>query len=75
MSRSEATGGYYDESGKYIECEAVSPPSKHVKIPKCAPYGSMETNKLGYAIAWFSAASFGYLLWLTSRPGRGLKIS
>lgn len=75
MSRAEPIGGYTDESGRFIQCEAVSPPSKYVKTPSCAEHGSMETNRSGYLMAWGSLLLTASMLWVTSRPGRGLRIS
>jgi hypothetical protein len=75
MSVAEPIGGYLDKSGRYIECEAVSPPTKHVREPTCAPYGSKETNPKGYLIAWFGVVSIGSILYISSRPGRGMRIT
>lgn len=75
MSVAEPIGGYFDKSGKFIQCEAVSPPTKHVREPTCAQYGSKETNPKGYALAWLGVVLIGSVLYISSRPGRGMRIN
>lgn len=74
MSRAVLVKGYLSETGNYIECEAVSPATRRGKIG-CARFGSKETNPNGYVLAWIGVISFGALLWISSRSGRGLKVS
>lgn len=73
MTFAKPGGSYVDESKVLVRCEALAMPTKKWHAPRCASFGSMETNPGGYAAAWLGlAACFGFL-WLSSRPGRGLK--
>ena len=67
--------GYYDASGTYVTCEALAARGKPYTAPRCAAFGSMETNPVGYAGAIALVAALSSALWFTTRPGRGLRFS
>ena len=67
--------GYHDASGKYIACEALAARGKPYTAPRCATYGSMETNPIGYAGAFALLVALSSVLWVSTRPGRGLRFS
>lgn len=66
---------YVTPSGKYIACEALAPRGKATSQPRCAYFGSKETNPKGFALAIASFAILYGVMWIGSRPGRGLKFS
>lgn len=67
--------GYRSASGQYVACEALAARGKSSTQPRCATHGSMETNPTGYAAALAALASLSSVLWVTTRPGRGLRLS
>lgn len=75
MTFAEPGGSYRADAGELVQCEALAPRRKPHKSPRCASFGSMETNPGGYAVTVVSLLSLGTLLWWSSRPGRGLSWS
>lgn len=75
MTFAEPGRSYRADAGELVECEALAPRSKRYNRPRCASFGSMETNPGGYAVTVVSLVSLGALLWWTSRPRRGLSWS
>jgi hypothetical protein len=73
MSFAKPNGGFYNSSGEYIHCEAVSSASRYSAYPHCAWFGSKETNIRGYLLAWSSSAILGGLLWITCRRLKGME--
>ena len=54
-------------------CDAVFLPGKRGLSPRCATFGSVETNPAGFAALGFGLSATALLLSLTVRPGRGLR--
>lgn len=75
MTFAEAGKGYLSETGRQIQCEALAPRGKSYNKPRCASFGSKETNPFGYVTAIVALGGLGALLWWSSRPGRGLRSS
>lgn len=75
MTVAEPGKSYKSRSGQLIRCEALVRPIKRSSGPRCATFGSKETNKPGYLLAWTALAACSALLWWTSKPGRGVTIS
>jgi hypothetical protein len=75
MSFAEPHKSYLAASGKIIDCEALVRPGRHAKFPHCSQFGSVETNPGGYVLAWLAAGSISVFIWLSTRPGRGLRFS
>jgi hypothetical protein len=67
--------GYRSASGVEKSCEALAPRYKSYTAPRCATFGSMETNPLGFGIAVASLAALGAAVWLACRPGHGLRFA
>ncbi len=65
--------GYHDEAGKYVACEALASRRSPATPRRCALFGSMETNPSGYAGAIALLAGISGLLFMSTRPGRGLR--
>lgn len=75
MTFAEAGKGYLSETGRQVQCEALAPRGKSYNKPRCASFGSKETNPLGYVAAIAVLGGFGVFMWWSSRPGRGLRWS
>jgi hypothetical protein len=75
MVFAEPGKGYVAPSGQHVSCEALAPRGKSGSMPKCALFGSKETNPGGFALAVASFALLSGIMWISSRPGRGLKFS
>jgi len=75
MVFAEPGKGYVGPSGKYVACEALAPRSRASSPPRCASFGSMETNPAGFGWLVASFALLNGVMWISSRPGRGLKFS
>ncbi len=70
MASAEPITQYITQSGVVVHCEAVERTRGRDKLT-CAPYGSMQTNPRGFAMACvLFASAFGLLLY-ASQPGRG----
>ena len=67
--------GYRTESGNYVACEALAARGKPYTAPRCATYGSIKTNPTGYAGSVALLCVLSMVLWVTTRPGRGLRFS
>jgi hypothetical protein len=67
--------GYRTESGNYVVCEALAARGKPYTAPRCATYGSKETNPTGYTASVALLCALSAILWATTRPGRGLRFS
>jgi len=65
--------GYHDQSGKYVACEALASRRSAATPRRCALFGSIETNPLGYTGAIALLATISGVLFLSTRPGRGLR--
>jgi hypothetical protein len=65
--------GYHDQSGKYVACEALASRSKVSTPRRCSVFGSKETNPVGYAGALAILAATSAILFVSTRPGRGLR--
>lgn len=68
MTFAEPGGVYRVEPNKTVRCEALVAPIKSWHKPRCASFGSMETNPGGYALLVVSLLSLGGFGWATSRP-------
>ena len=73
MGFAEPGKGYMSASGTPVPCEALAPRVKSYSEPRCARLGSIATNPVGFGLALTSLAALGGILWMTSRPGRGLR--
>lgn len=56
-----------------LHCDAVFLPGKRGLSPRCATFGSIETNPAGFAALTFGFSATALLLALSVRPGRGLR--
>ena len=65
--------GYRDASGRYVACEALAARGRPHVAPRCAAYGSIETNPSGFATVVSTLAALSWVLWASTRPGRGLR--
>lgn len=54
-------------------CDAVYLPGKRGLSPRCAKFGSVETNPAGFAALGFGLSATVFLLALSTRPRRGLR--
>lgn len=75
MVFAEPGKGYAAPSGQHVTCEALAPRGKSGSKPKCALFGSKETNPAGFALAVASFVLLSGIMWISLRPGRGLKFS
>lgn len=75
MGFAEPGKGFLDQSGTYVACEALAPRAKSYTQPRCARFGSMETNPAGFGVAVASFTLLAGIIWLSCRPGRGLRFS
>jgi hypothetical protein len=75
MTVAKPGGGYRTDAGQYVHCQALAMRGKSQNKPRCAYYGSKETNPRGYGIAVAALLGLGAVLWVSSRPGRGLSWS
>lgn len=74
MSCARPGVGYTAPNGVFVQCEALSR-GRRLTPPSCARYGSKETNPVGYGIALAAMTSLGVVIWVSTRPGRGLRMS
>lgn len=65
--------GHVAPNGSYVSCEALAPRAKSYSKPRCSNFGSVETNPLGFVLALASLGALGIVVWLSCRPGRGLR--
>lgn len=75
MTFAQPGKGYRSPSGVNVACEALAPRAKSYTEPRCARFGSMETNPRGFGLALVSLALLGGGMWLSCRPGRGLRFA
>ena len=75
MAFAQPGKGYRSTSGVDVTCEALAPRAKSYSEPRCARFGSMETNPQGFGWAIASLALLGGGIWLSCRPGRGLRFA
>jgi hypothetical protein len=75
MTFAEPNKGYVTSSGKYVSCEALAPRSRTTSPYRCAFLGSKETNPTGFGWVLASFAVLNGMMWISSRPGRGLTFS
>lgn len=73
MTFAEAGTGYLSETGQQVKCEALSPRGRSSTKPRCASFGSKETNPFGYFTAIVALGGLSTLLWWSGQPGRGLR--
>jgi hypothetical protein len=75
MTFAEPQKGYVTSSGNYISCEALAPRSRTTSPYRCAYLGSKETNPTGFRWVLVSFSVLSGVMWVSSRPGRGLRFS
>jgi hypothetical protein len=75
MTFAEPNKGYVTSSGRYVSCEALAPRGRTSSPYRCASLGSKETNPSGYGWVLVSFGVLSGVMWISSRPGRGLKFS
>lgn len=57
------------------ECEAISLPSRRGNVAHCSTFGSIQTNPIAFFGLSVGLVITIWLLFLTTRPGRGLRFS
>jgi hypothetical protein len=73
MTFAEAEKGYLSSMGLQVKCEALAPRGRSSTKPRCASFGSKETNPFGYVTAIVALGGLSTLLWWSGQPGRGLR--
>ncbi len=75
MAFAQPGKGYRSPAGVDIACEPLAPRAKIYSAPRCARFGSMETNPQGFGLALASLALLSGGMWLSCRPGCGLRFA